>query len=158
MSYNSEKLRRQMRRAIGHVLLALTSIVVCAEPAFAQAALAVNGVAAPASTTARPGWAVSIDITNGPGNATDWIGIYHTGASDYDYLDWRFMNSTKTAPASGATSGTVSFPMPLTPSDYEFRFFANFGWQRLAVSGVVSGVYDMTLAVNGVVSPAPAVV
>ena len=42
----SEGLRRQVGMAtIGYVLLALVSIVVGAEPAFAQAQLALNGVA-----------------------------------------------------------------------------------------------------------------
>jgi RHS repeat-associated protein len=129
------------------------SIVVWADPAVAQATLAVNGVASPTVTVARPGWTVSIAITNGPGTATDWIGLYAVGASDYSYLDWRFMNSTQTAPASGQTSGAVNFPLPLTPGDYEFRFFANFTWQRVAVSGVVTAAYDTEIAVNGVVSP-----
>jgi RHS repeat-associated protein len=132
-------------------------IFVSAAPVFAQAQLSVNGVASPAATVAGAGSTVSIGITDGPGNATDWVGLYAAGAYDWNLLDYRFMNSTQTEPTTGHTSGTVSFPLPLTPGDYEFRFFANHTWERLAVSGIVTARYDAGFAINGVASPAATV-
>lgn len=123
----------------------LALIVVSADPAAAQAQLAVNGVAPPTAITVTAGSTVSVAITNGPGNPTDWLGLYAAGASDYTHLDWRFMNGTQTAPATGVTSATVNFPLLTTPGEYEFRFFANFTYQRLAVSGPVAAVPPPTV-------------
>ena len=96
----------------GRLFLALASIAVWAEPALAQAQLAINGVAFPTAVVVVVGSTVSVSVTNGPGNATDWIGLYAVNASDVSYLNWRFMNNTQTAPATGQTSGTVNFPLP----------------------------------------------
>ena len=107
--------------------------------------LALNGVPPPTAIAAVAGSTVSISITNGPGFATDWIGLYAAGISDYYPLNWRYMNSTQNAPATGQTGGTVSFPLPSTYGDYEFRFFANLTWQRVAVSGIVTTVPPPTV-------------
>ena len=64
-------------------------------------------------------------MSDGPGNATDWIGVFHTGDSDTTYLDWRYLNGTTTAPASGLTSASLALNVPAAPGDYELRLFAN---------------------------------
>lgn len=150
---NSLVLSRDVTFIAAAVLFAFATVVGLPISAFAQAGLSLNGVAYPSSISARPGSAVAIGIANGPGNSTDWIGLYAVGASDYSYLDWRYMNGTQNAPTVGAASGVVNFPLPLAPGDYEFRFFANFTWQRIAVSGTVAAIYDTAISVNGVSSP-----
>lgn len=81
---------------------------------------------------------VSISITNGPGNAPDWIGLYAVGPSDFS-CQLELHEQRQTAPAAGQTSGTVS-PVPSAPGDYEFCFFSNLTWQRIAVSAVFTAV------------------
>jgi YD repeat-containing protein len=131
---------RAVRRIVSPALLALASMIVSTQPAWAQAQLAVNGASSQAATVAVVGSTATVSITNGPGNATDWIGLYAVNTSDFRYLDWRYMNNTQTAPATGQTSGTVSFALPSTAGDYEFRLFANDTYQRIAVSGTVTAV------------------
>jgi predicted NAD/FAD-binding protein len=50
------------------------------------------------------------------------------------YLNWKYLNDTRTMPATGVPSAELTFTMPLTPDQYELRFFANNGFTLLAVS------------------------
>jgi hypothetical protein len=63
---------------------------------------------------------VTATIANGPGQATDWVALYPTGGTMY--LDWKYLNGSRTAPATGATGGTVTFTMPITPGSYTLLF------------------------------------
>lgn len=126
-------------------LFAFMFVVGCAGPAAAQAQIGLNSAAPGTAITVAAGSTVSVSITNGPGNATDWIGLYTAGTSDFSYLNWCYMNGTQTAPATGLTNATFGFPLPSTPGDYEFRFFANLSWQRLAVSAVATALPPPTI-------------
>jgi hypothetical protein len=100
---------------------------------FSQVLLATSAsitVAPPAATivtvtpaTIAPGGTVHASIANGPGNGADWVALYATGGSIY--LDWKYLNGTRTAPATGLTAATVDFTMPTTPGTYRVQFYQN---------------------------------
>lgn len=94
---------------------------------------AVPTLTVPAS--AEEGDTVPVEVTNGPGNPTDWVGLYRAGASDLDHLDWKYLNGGRTAPAAGLTEATVSFGL-FAPGPYEFRLFRSNGYERLAVAAL----------------------
>jgi agmatine deiminase len=50
----------------------------------------------------------------------------------------QYLNGTKSLPAAGLTSATLTFAIPQTMGDYEFRFFANNGYTLLATSAIVT--------------------
>jgi hypothetical protein len=89
-------------------------------------------------TTVAPGGAETVTITNGPGNTTDWVGLYAVGAADTAYASWKYLSDTQTAPSPGLTSATLHFTMPTTPGQYEFRFWANNGYTLLGKSNTVT--------------------
>lgn len=108
--------------------------------------ITVNGVAAPTATVARTGSIVSVSVTGAPGFTGDDIGLYQVGANDYSWVDWRFLNGTQVRPDAGHNNATVSFPLPITPGDYEFRVFANQSFQRAAVSSTITATADANIA------------
>ena len=70
--------------------------------------------------------------------ATDWIGLYMAGAANTDYIDWIYVNCSKTASTAHA-SGACPFPVPATlaAGSYELRLLANDGFMLLATSNLV---------------------
>src|SRR5439155_364749 len=99
-------------------------------------ALTLNGGSTP--VTAGPGATLTVGVTSGPGSPKDWLALYAKGAPDNAYLDWFFLNGTKSAPAAGLTSASVPFTVPSTLGDYEVRFFSNNTFTRLATSPTVT--------------------
>jgi YD repeat-containing protein len=130
---------------VHRALYAFVFVVGCAGPVAAQAQIGLNAAAPGTAITVAAGSTVSLSITGGPGNTTDWIGLYAAGTSDYSYLNWCYLSGTQSLPATGLTSATFGFPLPSTPGDYDFRFFANNSWQRLAVSAVATGAPPPTV-------------
>src|SRR3989442_1223381 len=99
--------------------------------------ITVNGGSVPITVAA--GASVTVTVPNGPGNPTDFLGLNATGAPDNGtYLAWFWLNGTKTAPAAGLTTATVTFTAPTTPGTYEVRFYANNTVQRLGTSPTVT--------------------
>ena len=90
------------------------------------------------STSVQPGASVSVTVSNGPGNTTDWIGLYPSTAPNDapSLLTWKYLNDAQTPPASGKTAATLTFSMPSTAGTYQFRFFSN-GYNLLATSANV---------------------
>jgi hypothetical protein len=76
-------------------------------------------------------------VQNGPGNQTDWVGLYQTGAPDTAHLNWFYLNGSQTLPASGVTAGTLTFALPASSGSYEFRFYRS-GFLKLATSPTVT--------------------
>jgi len=115
----------------------------------ASATLTVNGSSTP--ITVVPGAIVTVGVQNGPGNPTDWLGLYQAGAADGAYSNWFYLNGTKSAPASGVTTASVPFTMPGIAGTYEFRLFANNGFTKLATSPTVTvqSTGGPSLTVNG---------
>ncbi len=75
------------------------------------------------TTPVQAGKAITVRYRNLPGNATDWAGIYASGAADTTYLQYFY--------TSGATSGTLTFN-GLTAGSYEARLFVNDSYERVA--------------------------
>ncbi len=70
-------------------------------------------------------------------SSTDWIGLYTPGAADTSYMDWIYVNCAR-EPEDPKASGWCPFALPpgfmAGPGTYEFRLFANDGFNRLATS------------------------
>ncbi len=101
----------------------------------------------PSSLKTLPNASISISIAGGPGNRLDWVGLSRVGGSDADITKWKYLNGSKTAPSTGVTSTTLGFTMPSAEGNYEFRFFLNDGYQRIATS--------QTLVVSNTPTPTP---
>lgn len=71
-----------------------------------------------------PSSTIQVTFSGGPGNRTDWVGLYISSASNHSPLSWRYLNNTQNPPATGMTSGTVIFPLPANGT-YQIRAFAN---------------------------------
>jgi hypothetical protein len=111
-------------------------------------ALTVNGSSSPITVAA--GSTVTVGVQNGPSNPTDWVGLYQTGAADTSFLNWFYLNGSKSAPTAGMTTATVPFVMSGSSGTYEFRFFQNNGYTKLATSPAVTVTGSAsTLTANG---------
>jgi hypothetical protein len=89
-------------------------------------------------TTVDIGATVTVTITNGPGNRTNWVGLYATTAPNMTMFDWKYLNGLRTAPAVGVASATVTFGMPSTSGTDNVRFFANDSSTLLAMSVTIT--------------------
>ncbi len=102
-----------------------------------------NGTTEPGNGETTNGYALTPLSTSVPANSTitinweapagsnlnrDWIGVYRVGAGDRSPLAWQYV--------SEGPSGTVTFT-GRTPGTYEFRYFKNNGYTRVAVSPTV---------------------
>ena len=87
------------------VSLAALAVLVSTNVASAQQ-LAINGTTPPATVTIAAGEAATVVVSDGPGNATDWIGLYAAGAPDTSPLDWRYLSGTTAPPATGVSAAT----------------------------------------------------
>src|SRR5574337_893553 len=85
-----------------------------------------------------PGGVIGVSVAQGPGHRTDWVGMYRADQSNLQYVDWFYLNGSKSAPVSGLTSGTVMFTAPPGGGVYNFRFFVNDGFTLVATSNPVS--------------------
>lgn len=90
----------------------------------------------PSLLMASPNQNISVRVGGGPGTVRDWIGLFAPSAVDTSFLDWKYLNGSRTVPTSGSTDATVAFNMPSTPGSYELRFFQNGGYARLAIASV----------------------
>jgi hypothetical protein len=67
----------------------------------------------------------------------DFIAVFPHGApsSPANYIDWFYVNSnSKTPGAVPVASGSVTFQMPSTDGDYDFRYFGNNVFNLLATT------------------------
>jgi len=114
-----------LRFYTGSTLLASSAPITVAMP---STSLTVN------TTTVSPGGTVSATVVNGPGGRTDWIALYPEGSSTY--LDWRYLNGTQTAPATGLSSAVVDIPLPTTLGNYTLKLYT--GSLLIATSATVT--------------------
>ena len=86
-------------------------------------------------------------LTNGLGGAKDWLGFAAVGTTDGPgkYLQWIYVGA-------GVTTRTWTVTAPTTPGQYEFRFFPNDTYTRLATSPAVT-VLGPTLTVTATTAP-----
>jgi hypothetical protein len=106
-------------------------------PAMNQPSLTIN------KATFASGEAIVASFADGPGNATDWIGLYDIDDPPPSAVNrstaWYYTNNLRvTLAASGPRSGSVTFSdgtapvWPLPAGSYKAIFFANDGYQILA--------------------------
>jgi len=87
---------------------------------------------------AAVGTTLSAAVSGGPGNATDWVGLYLETAPDTTYVDWCFLNGMKTVPSPGVTNATVScFTVPAS-GRYQVRLFSNNTFTRVTTSNTIT--------------------
>lgn len=128
----------------GMTKLATSATVTVTGPTIAVAPLSVN-----------PGGALTTTVVNGPGNARDWVGLYcpasllHTG-----YIDWKYLNGSKAAPALGVTGATLMFIAPPGTGSCNVRLFANDSYDLLATSNTVQ-VLALTTSRNPALTTQP---
>jgi hypothetical protein len=91
------------------------------------------------ATTATVGQSVIATVTNGPGNAGDWVGLYPIGTSSAttNRVSYQYLNGLQGAPASGVGAATLTFALP-SAGTYEMRFFVNNSLTTIAKSGVIT--------------------
>ena len=83
-------------------------------------------------------WAVP-----GPTSALDWIGLFHVGSANQEYLDSHWIYT------GGATTGTHRFFAPSAPGQYEFRYLLDDGYidivrsQTITVLGVPEALISL---------------
>jgi len=120
-----------------------------------SAQLVVNGVAAPGSVTVDAGSMATIRVSGGPGNTTDWVGLYAAGALDTQSLSWQYLSGSTSPPATGVSSATLHFLVPASAGSYEFRLFSNGYTQLTTSASMFVGDSMAQLVVNGVAQPNP---
>ena len=99
------------------------------------------------ATTAPGGSSITASITSGPGNPADWVGLYAVSvANPGGWINWNYLNGTRTQPGAGLTSANLPFSMPTTPGQYQLRLYSNNSGTLLATSLTI----DVTAASVGV--------
>jgi hypothetical protein len=135
----SSSIWRSATWALRVVSLAFAMILLmvgCVAAQQIQPLISVNG--ASGGTTVTAGASMSVAVANGPGNATDWIGVCNAGVPisptqcDYAGYSWDYLNCTQTAPTTGVTSATCSLPAPSGAGNYYAIFFSNDSYNVLA--------------------------
>ena len=101
-------------------------------PPPATTSITVNGAS---NTVVTEGAALMVNVANGPGNTTDWVGLAAAGASDTAFIAWAYLNGTQSPPAVGVGSATVTMTAPTTDGPYEARFYPNNLWTVTARTG-----------------------
>ena len=67
--------------------------------------------------------------------------------ADGTYLDWKYLNGTRTLPATGVTRATVDFSVPIEPGTHMLRVYRDNSYHLLA-SSVTITVASVTLTVK----------
>ncbi len=82
---------------------------------------------------------IEVAFKNGPGNPTDWIGIYRSESPIDEHNhhgNWLYVNG-KSNPTEGFREGKIAISHNLQAGDYKVAFLANNGYQLLATEGFV---------------------
>lgn len=109
--------------------ISTTMLIMCSSLYIQAATLTLN------QSVLQPNTSIVATFSAGPGNTSDWIGIYPQGitpSGSPQSLLWRYTNGTTTA---GGTlkNGSVTFSNPQLPQgQYSAWFLANNGYSVLA--------------------------
>ncbi|MDB6077502.1 MAG: putative phosphohydrolase [Akkermansiaceae bacterium] len=93
---------------------------------------------APLLTMAKKVYAPKEDFTvnfeNGPGLASDWIGIYQKAQTPGSPAStaWEYVNGTRTKGATGITNGSIKFTDDLVAGEWYAAFLTNDGYTEIA--------------------------
>lgn len=99
-------------------------------------ALTVTDTSSTFSLTASPSsasteQALTVTWTAPSGRpADDWIGLYRVGDPETSFISWQY--------TAGASSGSKTFTGPNQPGQYQFRYFTNNGFDRVAISNTLT--------------------
>ncbi|MBK1882549.1 endonuclease/exonuclease/phosphatase family protein [Luteolibacter pohnpeiensis] len=117
-------------RRFGIRLMSGLALSLCASAMIARAA-----TLEPSEPEFQIGETITLHFSGGPGNATDWIGLYPTGitpSGNPPSLIWKYTSDSQNAGGS-LTSGSVHFTEPgLAAGTYQAWFLANDGYSALA--------------------------
>jgi hypothetical protein len=91
-----------------------------------------------ATSSVSAGGTISVGVANGPANPTDWVALVERSAPDTAYVQWWYLNGSKTAPASGLANASLQFTAPSSPGTYDVRLFTNNSMNRIARSGAIT--------------------
>jgi agmatine deiminase len=84
------------------------------------------------------GSTITVGVSNGPGNVSDWVMMVPAGSPAQTWGDYKYLSGSRTRPATGMTSATITFTAPPAGGTFEFRFYQNDGWTLLGSSSAVS--------------------
>jgi len=103
------------------------------------------------------GMAISAKAENDDGtrrvaNVGDYVGLYVPGAASTSFIDWFYMNGSKTAPSVAINDALILFTAPSAVGSYEFRFYQNGSTSetdRLATAAFTVGAKGLVFKYNG---------
>ena len=75
----------------------------------------------PFRSTQVDGSTITAEFVNPQAKLDDWIGLFKPSTSDREYLDWQWLDNTKTKPSQPVTNGQITFEN-LEPGEYEVRY------------------------------------
>lgn len=85
-----------------------------------------NGTITLGTTTVAPGGTISFTVVNvDPPGVMDWVALTPASGADNSYVDWWYLNGSKTAPSTGLMEAALTFVAPTTPGTYNIRLYAN---------------------------------
>jgi hypothetical protein len=84
------------------------------------------------------GSTLTVGITGGPGNPTDWIGLYQQGTGDTAFIDWCYLDGTKTKPMTGTANASVTCFKPALSGRYQVRLFSNNTFTKVMTSNTIT--------------------
>jgi hypothetical protein len=90
------------------------------------------------------GAAVAATVSNGPGNPSDWLGVYAVGSPNGpgNPASWKWLStdgaSSSPPTSGGVTAGTVHLVVPATAGQYEVRFFVRNSFNVIAKSAAIT--------------------
>jgi hypothetical protein len=86
------------------------------------------------------GESIKVRFKDGPGNPTDWIGIFEEGAPSNaeSFLDWLYVSGSREV-GSPSRRGVVTFSEGVPDGDYSVRLFANNGYELVAKTSLTVG-------------------
>jgi hypothetical protein len=90
----------------------------------------------PSATSVTRGSNLTVTIANGPGHRLDWVAMYPVGSNSF--VDWQYLNGTRTPPTTGVTGVALTFRMPNTGGQYVLRFFSSSASKFVAMSPTVT--------------------
>jgi uncharacterized delta-60 repeat protein len=84
-----------------------------------------------------PNGQVTVTFAKGSTNASAWLGLYGAASADGAYITYQY--------TGGVAAGSLTFTVPETTGAYNFRLYADGGYNKIATSPdfVVSYPYDL---------------
>src|SRR4051812_5156650 len=80
-----------------YIRIAVSGTITTAWP---TSAVSVNGVIGGSSIVTLPvNSSTTVVVANGPGLASDWVGMYSIGATDTSYASYQYLNGSQSVPS-----------------------------------------------------------